>query len=374
MNVAIWGAGKVGQYVFSQLRANDKVQVICFIDNNIQKSMENECVGGLPVVSPAVFTEKYAINTELVLIAFNGSINILEQVKGMKIKRFGFVSERVYSYKLRLSDNLEQDTNIIYNNDELLKKVCMNTLETNVVDYCNLNCKGCSHFSNLFSKGSMIPYETFEKDIKCLSSKVFILQFFLLGGEALLNDKLIDYVSCLKKYMPGTKIEIVSNGLLIPLQKKEVFECMRDNDVTVSITEYPPTTAALQKIEDSLQKYQILYEIRPLVKTFGKNIDISGKNNRFAAMQNCRESKCQFLRNGKIYKCPFAALGNYFFEYYNIPITFQEGIDIYDSTLDWKEEIRKLCSEPVEACRYCGSEERFSWERSDNPIKEDWLI
>lgn len=320
------------------------------------------------------YMEKYAINTELVLIAFAGSITILDQLIRLGIKRFGFISRRVYTFRLPLCNDLDKDTNIIYNDDELLKKVCMDTLETNVVDYCNLNCKGCSHFSNLFSKESQILFETFEKDIKRLAEKVSVLQFNLLGGEALLSDKLVDYISCLKKYMPKTTIELVSNGLLIPYQKKEVLECIRDNNVAVSITEYPPTTAVLQKIKDSLQKYQILYDVRPLVKTFGKNIDISGENDPYVAIGNCRESKCQFLREGKLYKCPFAALGNYFFDHYEIPICLHEGIDIYDNTLDWKREIEKICTEPIEACRYCGKEERFSWKRSDYPLKEEWLI
>lgn len=373
MNIAIWGFGKFGQYVFSQLKVNDKVQVTCFIDNGVQDGGDN-VFEETPVVSPMLYAEKYAVISEFVLVAFFGGITILEQLKALEIKRFGFVSKRVYTYKLSLCNNLEQDSNIIYNDEEVLKKVCMDTVETNVVDYCNLNCKGCSHFSNLFSKGSKIPLETFEQDIKRLSTKVFISQFNLLGGEALLSDKLIDYISCLKKYMPRTNIEIVSNGLLIPYQKKEMLEYIRDNDVTVSITEYPPTTVVLQKIEERLQEYRILYNIRPLVKTFGKNIDILGENVPEIAMKNCRESKCQFLRDGKIYKCPFAALGNYFFEHYEIPICFHEGIDIYDLTLDWKEEIRKLCNEPIEACKYCGKEERFSWERSEYPTKEEWII
>lgn len=370
MNVAIWGAGKFGKYVFSQLKSNDAVQITCFIDNGICKDEEL----GVFVVSPTTYIEKYEKITDFVLVAFNGSVRILEQLRSLGIERFGFVARCVYSCKLPLAVNLEQDKNIIYNDDKMFENVCMDSLETNVVDYCNLNCKGCSHFSNLFSRGSGISYRTFEEDIKCLSTKVSIVQFNLVGGEALLNDKLTDYILCLRKYMPRTRIEIVSNGLLIPYQKEEVFECIRDNDVTVSITEYPPTTAVLQKIEDSLRKYEILYSLRPAVKTFGKNITLSGDNDIYVAMNSCRESQCQFLRDGKIYKCPFSALGNYFFKHYKIPICLHGGIDIYDNTLDWKEEIQKLCNEPIDACRYCGKEERFAWERSDNPLREEWLI
>lgn len=373
MNIAIWGAGKFGQYVFSQLKTNDEMRIICFIDNSVYKG-EKKQFEEVPVVSPTVYAEEYAINTEIVLVAFVGSFAILGQLKSLGIKKFGFIYSGVYTYKLPLHDIMEQSTNIIWNDDEVLNNACMYTLETNVVDYCNLNCKGCSHFSNLFPKGSHIPFETFERDIKQLSMHVFIWRFNLLGGEIFLSDKVIDYIACLKRYMPRTKVELISNGLLIQQLKKEVLEYIRDNEVAISITEYPPTSTIMKNIKDVLEQYQILYDIRPAVTTFGKNIDISGKNEPKAAMQNCRESKCQFLRDGKIYKCPFAALGNYLFKYYEIPLHFHEGLDIFDNTLDWQAETSRLCSEPIAICRYCGKEERFPWESSIHPSKEDWII
>lgn len=374
MNIAIWGAGKFGQYVHSQLQTNDKVEVICFIDSSVHESDEKK-FKGIDIVNPLDYMMKYALKTDVVLVAFSDSITILNQLQDLGIKRYGFICKRVLTYHIPLNHILENDINIIWNDDEELKKICMNTLETNVVDYCNLNCKGCSHFSNLFTKGSQIPFQTFEQDIKQLSTKVFIAQFNLLGGEVFLNDKLSDYIECLKKYMPKTKIELISNGILIPFLKKELLEYIKENKVMISITKYPPqVNEIIQRIKDTLEQYQILYSFRPLVKTFGKNIDTSGENDPTVAMLSCRESKCQFLRDGRLYKCPFSVLGNYFFNYYKIPICFYEGIDIYDKELDWKKEIGKLCNEPIDACRYCGTEERFPWERSDAPSKEEWLI
>lgn len=374
MNIAIWGAGKFGQYVYSQLEANDKLKIVCFIDSSVSENEEKN-YKNINIVNPLDFIENYNTKTDVVLVAFAGSISILSQLQNLGIKRYGFICRQVLTYHLPLNHILENDINIIWNDDEQLKKVCMSTLETNVVDYCNLNCKGCSHFSNLFPKGSQIPFQTFERDIKQLSTKVFISQFNLLGGEVFLNNKLSDYIECLKKYMPKTKIELISNGMLIPHLKKELLEYIKENKVMVNITKYPPHVYGTeQRIKNKLEQYQISYIFRPLVETFGKNIDITGENDPAIAMLSCRESKCQFLREGKLYKCPFSALGNYFFEHYNIPICFHEGIDIYDKALDWKKEIRKLCNEPIEACRYCGTEQRFPWERSDTPNKEEWLI
>lgn len=373
MNIAIWGAGKFGQYIFSQLKTSERIKIVCFIDSaagEIEKTFEK-----VSIVSPSVYIEEFSTKTDIVLVAFLGSMILVEKLQSLGIRQFGIIRERVYNYQLSLQqNNLERDKNIIWSDSAELKTVCMSTVQMNVVDYCNLNCKGCSHFANLFTKDCESSFDMFERDIKQLSSKVYIVQFTLLGGEVFLSRRLMDYIACLKKYMPKTDIELVSNGLLIPQQKKELLECIRDNGVAISITEYPPTTMIAQKIKDSLEQYHILYNFSCPIKYFGKNIDISGENNPKIAMRSCRESKCQFLREGKLYKCPFAALGNYYFDHYKIPICFHEGIDLYDNTLDWKEEIRKLCNEPIQACRYCGKEESFLWNRSDYPEKEDWLI
>lgn len=67
-----------------------------------------------------------------------------------------------------------------------------------------------------------------------------------------------------------------------------------------------------------------------------------------------------FERDGKIYKCPFSALGNYFFDKYDIPLHFEEGIDIYSENVEWGSLSGSMRDEPIELCRYCGTEERFA--------------
>ncbi|MCH5249331.1 MAG: radical SAM protein [Lachnospiraceae bacterium] len=371
MKIAIWGAGGFGKYIIKQLLPNDLVEIQCIIDNNAGSSQK---VCGVDVVSPNIFLQKYGKDTDCVLVAFMEGLSISKQLEDMGIEKYGFISKRVFHYKMTLESDILQDCNILWNNDKELYMPRMETLETNVVDFCNMNCKGCSHFSNIFDKGDFVPYEVFERDIKQLSDKVFIQQFNLLGGEVFYSENLADYIKCLRKYMPKTAIELVTNGMLIPRQKEELLKVIQQERVTVSITEYPPVTKVKDKIMDKLDEYHIYYEFRPVVETFGKNIDLSGKNEPHVAQSKCRESTCQFLRAGKIYKCPFSALGNIFFKYYNIPLSFDEGADIYASDMNWKEYADNVRAAPIEQCRYCGTEERFSWEMSNNPQKEEWII
>ncbi len=369
MDIAIWGAGRFGSYIGRKLI--EKHTIICYIDNNAE-NIEN--VLGIRVVSPAEYMENYVQKVDAVLIAVLDYNEIQEQVCRMGIEKFGIIDRLVYRYHLEIADDILEDCGIVFQSDYAGKKFRMKKLETNVVDFCNLNCKGCSHFSNLYPHGAAVGYESFERDIIHLSREAFIGHFDLLGGEAFLSERLADYIVCLRRYMPKTTITIVSNGTLIPRQNPELLSCIRKNQVLVSITEYPPTSKLRSEIISTLEEAGIMYEFRKVAETFGKNIDLTGGNDPYKAQLECRQSRCHFLRNGKIYKCPFSALGGNFFNHYNIPLHFEEGIDIYDEKIDLGQALKKLDAEPIALCKYCGKEERFAWDVSSKPESAEWIV
>lgn len=369
MDIAIWGAGKFGSYVGRKLTG--KQNIICYIDNNADNI---EDVLGVKVISPVEYLENYAQRVDFILVAVIDCEGVYEQLCQMEIKRFGIADRLVYQFQLGIADDILSDLNIIFYSDLANKKIRMKKLETNVVDYCNLNCKGCSHFSNLFPQGAAVGYESFEKDIIHLSQNVFIGHFDLLGGEAFLSNQLADYIVCLRQHMPKTMITVVSNGTLIPRQSSGLLSCIRENQVLVSITEYPPTSKLRKEITGTLEENGVMYEFRNVAETFGKNIDLTGRNDPYKAQTQCRESRCHFLRNGKIYKCPFSALGGHFFDKYKIPLHFEEGVDIYDEKCDLGQALKNLDMEPIDLCRYCGKEERFVWGVSNKPERGEWII
>ena len=204
MKIAIWGAGRFGSYIGGKLI--EKHTIICYIDNNAE-NIEN--VLGIMVVSPDEYMENYAQKADIVLIAVLDYNEVYEQICRMGIDGVGIIDRLVYRCRLEITDDILRDPNIVFQSDYAGKKYRMKKLETNVVDFCNLNCKGCSHFSNLFPHGAEVGYESFEKDIIHLSRDVFIGHFDLLGGEAFLSERLADYIICLRRYMPKTTITIV---------------------------------------------------------------------------------------------------------------------------------------------------------------------
>ena len=64
----------------------------------------------------------------------------------------------------------------------------MNYIEHHIVDHCNLNCAGCSHFSPL-ARPWIEDFETFKLDFKQLYNitKGDIHTIRLMGGEPLLH-------------------------------------------------------------------------------------------------------------------------------------------------------------------------------------------
>ena len=368
MKIAIWGAGNFGQYVGKQLLENKEIEIINFIDKN----RYGEEILGIKIISPGKFMMELQTKVDILLVAFMNGIEIYNELQLDKKIKLGFIKNCLFTQKIELKREILEDENIFWIEDRT--KPLLPTLETNIVDFCNLNCKGCSHFSNLYQKGEMVSFENFKNDLRQIANNVHICRLNLLGGEVLLNSKLIEYMIYARDIIPMADIWLITNGLLLLKQKEDFFRCCLDKNIGIDISVYEPTSLIIEDIIKLLQKYGVKYNIRNNKGDFGKNIDLSGSADKEKAMQYCRESKCHFFREGKLYKCPFAALGNKFFEHFNLNVKFDEGDDIYDENLNWRELTNKLVNEPIEACKYCGKEERFAWEISKYPSINDWIV
>lgn len=367
--IAIWGAGAFGQYICEQLKKNQDVEIHYIIDK--KEEMAGKRIAGIKVISSKQ-VEEYKDNIDVILVSFMDSFVEYDYFSKYKGVKFGFVANNVFVQKFVLDKDLDADENIIWIND--CSKPLLRNLETNVVDYCNLNCKGCSHFSNLYQKGEMVSFENYCKDLKQIAEHVNVRKLNLLGGETLLNNRMTEYIEFARQHMPYTDIWVITNGLLLLKQNEVFFKCCKDNKIGIDISEYEPTSKIINEIIIVLERHGVKYNIRDNKGDFGKNIDLLGRANPNEAMKRCRENACHFFRNGKIYKCPFEVLGNKFFEHFGLDIRLVGGTNIYDKQLDWDKLVHQLENEPVSACVYCGEEERYTWGVSNNPVMEEWIV
>lgn len=120
-----------------------------------------------------------------------------------------------------------------------LKRMPMR-LEFVVTDYCNLNCRGCTHYSPL------APREFEQLERLSLSMKQLagicgskVKSAYLIGGETLLYPHLIEAMEALRKYFTTQKLYIFTNGLALPKMSDEFFDTARRLDFIVAVTRYP---------------------------------------------------------------------------------------------------------------------------------------
>jgi sulfatase maturation enzyme AslB (radical SAM superfamily) len=78
------------------------------------------------------------------------------------------------------------------------------SFEVNVADHCNLNCRGCEHFSPL-AKESYINIDSYTRDCARLSELTGgrIDTIHLMGGEPLLYPRLLEIFSITRQAFPS---------------------------------------------------------------------------------------------------------------------------------------------------------------------------
>lgn len=249
-----------------------------------------------------------------------------------------------------------------------LFKPFLNYLEINLVDNCNLNCKGCAHFSNICDK-NFVQVEQFEKDLKKITDIFNLYNFRLLGGEPLLHPNLKEIIEISRKYLPSSRLIIVTNGILLDKISSEILKAISDNNAIVTISLYKPTFNKLNIILPILQQYNIKYlinddyfkEIAP-IESFHTRLSTEKKENDFSANKSCSGRFCRFLRDGKLSKCYLPLLISVLNQKYgvNYELSDRDYIRLQDISDGW-DAIDKLNGD-IPFCQYCRSElYDFEW-------------
>ena len=252
-------------------------------------------------------------------------------------------------------------------------KTFLYSLETNLIDSCNLNCKACSHFSNLFDDECFYSLENFKRDVRQLSECADLVNFYLLGGEPFKLKNLDEYIEIARDFLPHTNLCVVTNGLLLQSTSQEILDSLRENKIQLEITLYPPTEKIADKISDILEKNQIPFNFRPKVTYFNSFLTLRGGHNPIRARAVCHSDVCRFLRDGKIYKCPVDALSFQLVKKFGIKnFPRAVGVDIYAKNFNLMFE---QLNGNVELCFWCNEIVRpVDWQVERKPKLSDWVI
>ena len=292
----------------------------------------------------------------------------------LKIRDFfrKFLSIRVFGYY-----NLHD----LYENIEkigILEKTGL-MFEVHLADHCNLNCRGCSHFSPV-SKPYILSPSVYAKDILRLSEvlpRERVRRIRLLGGEPLLNPYVEEIISLTIKAYPNVLIELVTNGLLLAAQSKSFWATCRNNSIVILISRYP-IPIDIEGITSIARNEGVKLVIGPTgkYKSFFKWVfDINGKQNAFLSHIFCFNNgyTCQ-LKDGRFYPCSASAYYENFANRFSIKAPDKElsSLDIYNSSIT-TNDFFKLIRHPVEMCKYCNMKKKTpnaGWALSKKEIDE----
>ena len=110
--------------------------------------------------------------------------------------------------------------------------------DIHITDHCNLNCRGCGHFSNL-CEPNFLDLDAFRTDMAAMAAKLRIEQIYLLGGEPLLHPQVSEFIREAREHFPETRIYVVTNGSLVMRQDDEFWRAMAETRTILMCDAYP---------------------------------------------------------------------------------------------------------------------------------------
>ena len=239
-------------------------------------------------------------------------------------------------------------------------------LEFNVAHHCNLRCDHCDHLSPFFSVrdadfNQSISPENFARQLAMLAPHLHTDSFLILGGEPLLQKRILEFLEALRESRIADQIVLVTNGFLLMQQPDELFQAVQKIMIS-HYTSRPLSDETIAKIrvrcEAAGVELEIVRQPRFSMSVVGeKNDDFKQVNAIFQTCTVAWSQRCYTVQDGYIYRCsrsPF--LGYRLHQQGLVERDFhqEDGLKLEDSS-DFAERAKAYfeSSTPLKACSYC---------------------
>ena len=244
-------------------------------------------------------------------------------------------------------------------------------LSVQVVDHCNLNCKGCSAYSPL-AKEWYADVVQIQKDLLELAKKVQFGQIVLIGGETLLHPQLTELVQIVKRIYPKASVVITTNGILLPKMSDDFWKVCNEERVLIIVSVYPPYQEKMSTYVELARKNKV--SVLPIFSSdvwkLLKNSPMGSGYSADKIFRKCPLKTCHRLYHSKLYLCQMCFLEHYN-RYFNENHETVKGYDIYKYS---GKELVEFMKRPDPACRYCTwvmKNETTQWDYSKRE-KSEW--
>ena len=398
-NCLIYGAGRVAKTVVNYASKKQFVINKILVSNMLGNPLD---IMGISVY--AIMGNQENLSDKCLIVCAMEKLHseIEKEMESLDSHKIVYISDELYGQLTYANGNYELDNiyefrrlvyelekkvekKIVDQKESLLRFVprpCMEYMVLNILDHCNLRCKGCDHFACI-ADPYFVPYETIHRDLDRLS-EIFHGDYFMkmsvMGGEPLLHPDLLKILEDVRAHFPYVTIRLTTNGLLLLKQSQDFWRVCRENKVTIINTRYPINLDFNEMREKAKSEGVEFNHFEgtgdEAVKTlFKKTINLKGDSDPVESFANCHISNYgNFLMEGKLYSCPFSCqsyrIFNQKFEQ-NLRLTENDYLDIYK--VNNMQEVLSFAAKPKYYCRYCsGLSPKFEWGRSKHEMCE-WV-
>lgn len=232
-------------------------------------------------------------------------------------------------------------------------------LEFVLTDHCNLNCRGCTHYSPLAPKEfeSLQALEASATHLgKVCGTKV--KKAYLIGGETLLYPNLNEAMEILARNFPDSRLYIFTNGLLIPRLDEKTWQTIHRLGFVLAITRYPVKfdyDAAIELCRLHGVETEIFGDRSMADSFFRYGLDPRGGQDGRNSHFRCHNRGCISIIGNRLYPCSISACVGHLNKVLPPERQFRHRPG------DWLEvdkitsaaQILRLRDRPVPFCNYC---------------------
>lgn len=249
-------------------------------------------------------------------------------------------------------------------------------LEFVVTDYCNLNCRGCTHYSPLAAK-EFAPTDILERNMAHLGRVcgTDVESAYLIGGETLLYPQINRAMEALRRYFPTQKLYIFTNGLMIPRLDDTFWETARRNGIILAITRYPikfDYDAAIALCASKGVATEVFGDRSMAESFFRFALDPAKKQNARLAHFKCYNRGCVSVLDDYVYPCSISACVTHLNKACSTDFRHENGDRLAVSAIKNAADIRRLRDNPVPFCGYCRNPQTVPYAPSKREVTE-WV-
>lgn len=230
-------------------------------------------------------------------------------------------------------------------------------LEFVLTDYCNLNCKGCTHYSPL------APKEFADLDVLSRSMRQLgrvadgkIDKAYLIGGEPLLYPRLTEAMAEMRKAFPKTRLYIFTNGIALPKMPPEFWAECRKQRFTIAITRYP-VKFDYDAVTELCRQQDVVCEVfgdRSMADSFFRfALDPEGRQNPRKSHFKCYNFGCLTVIGDRLFPCSISACVGHLNNACETHFRHTPADWLPVDSITSVSQIKALRDNPVPFCRYC---------------------